>query len=189
MHTLIESEEKPELTLPKTTSFAFGKKVYLIGQDENATKYWLEEPKWDCGWYWGFGYIETYQDNREPSKARDIDSHQHWDGFVGQLYTWSFDYNAYIKGEYIHHINQNKLFKFTTLTEKESWELSDLMKSFYDLKTAAEFFRFGNSHLTTTAISKNLVNKRLEKNINEKVLPQIFKRIDEILSPKDKVTK
>lgn len=28
---------------------AFGKKVYLLGMDKNAIKYWLEEPKWDCG--------------------------------------------------------------------------------------------------------------------------------------------
>ena len=27
---------------------AFGKKVYLLGMDKDAIKYWLEEPKWDC---------------------------------------------------------------------------------------------------------------------------------------------
>ena len=36
---------------------------YLLGRDEEGINYWLEEPSWDCGWYWGFGYVETYTTN------------------------------------------------------------------------------------------------------------------------------
>lgn len=33
---------------------AFGKNIYLLGEDTEGTKYWLEEASWDCNWYWGF---------------------------------------------------------------------------------------------------------------------------------------
>jgi hypothetical protein len=46
--------------LSKRKSHAFGKDIYLIGKDKSGTNYWLESPSWDCDWYWGFGYIETY---------------------------------------------------------------------------------------------------------------------------------
>lgn len=61
----------------KRTSKAFGKKIFLLGTIDG--KYvWLEEPVWDCGWYWGFGYVEQYTNHRNPSRARDISMHTHW---------------------------------------------------------------------------------------------------------------
>ena len=52
----------------------FGRKYYLLGKDAEGTKYWLEEPSWDCNWYWGFGYVQTFD-----RSGNDIDSHQHFD--------------------------------------------------------------------------------------------------------------
>jgi len=66
-------------SLPKKQTKAFGKKIYLLGEDADGIKHWLEEPSWDCDWYWGFGYIETYTNNNNPSNSRDIESHTHWD--------------------------------------------------------------------------------------------------------------
>ena len=34
--------------IPKRMSRAFGKIVYLLGEDKDGTLYWLEEPKWNC---------------------------------------------------------------------------------------------------------------------------------------------
>ena len=83
-------------TLPKTKDKAFGKEVYLLGRDNEGIKYWLEEPKWDCEWYWGFGYIETYSGNRKPSIAIDISSHQHASGeYKHDNYLYSNDDNIF----------------------------------------------------------------------------------------------
>ena len=49
--------------MKKQTTTAFKKKIYLLGADAEGTKYWLEAPSWDCDWYWGFGYVETYTNN------------------------------------------------------------------------------------------------------------------------------
>jgi len=155
----------------KKVTSVFGKKIYLIGKDSSGVNYWLEEPRWDCDWYWGFGYMETYTNNKRPEWARDISSHSHWGGFCG----------LEIGNKYIHHINASPMLSETVLSDRESWELSDLMKSFYTLKETAEIFHLGNSHLTSTGI--NLKDKNLEDHINTVVLPSIFKRIIEILSP------
>lgn len=70
----------------------------------------------------------------------------------------------------------------TVLTEAESWELCDLMKSFYTLKETAEIYHTGNSHLTGRG-KLNLKNEHLAEVINQKHLPQIFARVKEILTP------
>ena len=65
---------KTKELIKKEKDHAFGKDVYLLGKDAEGVKYWLESPSWDCGWYWGFGYVETYQRNWRPSLARDIEA-------------------------------------------------------------------------------------------------------------------
>ena len=148
--------------MKKQTTIAFNKKIYLLGADAEGTKYWLEAPSWDCDWYFGFGYVETYTNNDCPSRARDIESHQHFDGlFLNNSTVSAFDtFKAF--------------FKETTLDQKEIHLLIDYMSSFYKLKDVAKTLGVGYSNMTETA-----------KEINEKILPAIFKRIDILLSDTD----
>ena len=54
----------------------------------------------------------------------------------------TYEKGAFVLGsDYIHHINEHPDFKETTLTDNESWELSDLMQSAYTLKKTAELFQ------------------------------------------------
>ena len=148
--------------MKKQTTIAFNKKIYLLGADAEGTKYWLEAPSWDCNWYWGFGYVETYTNNNCPSKAADINSHQHFDSlFLNDSKVSAFD--AF-----------KEFFKETTLNEREIHLLIDYMSSFYKLKDVAKTLGVGYSNMTETA-----------KEINEKILPAIFKRIDILLSDTD----
>jgi hypothetical protein len=71
--------------------------------------------------------------------------------------------------------------KETVLTNQESWELCDLMKSFYTLRETAAIFHQGNSHLTSTGIS--LKNAEMETYINQVAIPAITARVIEILTP------
>ena len=159
--------------MKKQTTIAFKKKIYLLGKDAEGTKYWLEAPSWDCNWYWGFGYVETYTNNDCPSKAADINSHQHFDSlFLNDSKVSAFD--AF-----------KEFFKETTLDQKEIWLLIDYMYSFYNLKEAAETFRNGYSHMTEKAKLSEVQNIEMAKEINEKILPAIFKQIDILLSNTD----
>jgi len=57
------------------------------------------------------------------------------------------------------------------------------MNTFYVLKEAAEVYHRGNSHLAMTGIS--LKDKEQEDHINNNLMPKIFNRVIEILTPKD----
>ena len=155
--------------MKKQTTTAFGKKIYLLGTDKDGIKYWLEEPSWDCGWYWGFGYVKTYTNNNCPSKAKDIKSHQHFDSLFLNSNVCAFD--AF-----------KEFFKETTLSKDEVWLLVDYMKSFYNLSEAAETLGSGYSYMAERAKIEEVKNVEMTKEINERILPAIFKQIDKLLS-------
>ena len=168
-------------TMGKRKSHAFGKDVYLLGKRNDGTWLWLKSASWDCDWYWGFGYIETYTNNTKPEASRDIKYHTHWDTTMGKQETYNPEKQCFrVSGKYIHHLNENPDMKGTVLTDKESWELADLMKTFYTLKDTAALFHTGNSHLNTGGL--DLKNKDMEDLINKTLMPQVFARIYQILT-------
>jgi hypothetical protein len=67
--------------IKKTNYRMFGKNIYLIGINTQGEKVFLEHPSWDCGWYWGFGYLETYTNNRQITRSKDISGHSHFSNF------------------------------------------------------------------------------------------------------------
>lgn len=155
--------------MKKQTTLAFGKqKVFLLGEDEYGVKYWLKEASWDCSWYWGFGYIETYSSNNDPRNSIDINSHEHAENFYSN---WFTQWNG----------SKPRLVE-TTFTEKEGWELSELFEQFYLLAKTAEYFGRGKSNVADTSIEA-YKKPELVKQINEVRLPIIFNRIYEILTP------
>ena len=167
--------------MKKKTSYVFGKKIYLLGKDACGTQYWLEAPSWDCDWYWGFGYVETYTNNKHPELSRDIRSHQHIDS--------SFMGNIGDDGERIYNIfDAPRLKGGTTFTEEEGWELSELFRQFYTLKESADFFHFGRAHVSKTIVKHDEETcHQMWDYINKTMIPAIFKRIEEILSPEKKI--
>lgn len=155
--------------MKKQTTEAFGKTIYLLGIDNEGIKYWLEEPSWDCGWYWGFGYIETYTNNNNPSRARDITRHTHFD-------------SMFMNGNGCTRDNFKNFFKETPLNDNEIWELCDYMKTFYTLQSVAELFKHGYSHQTEKAKIEKLKNNEQADLVNKVWLPEVFKRIKELFA-------
>ena len=166
--------------LHKKQIHVFGKDAYLVGINEQGENMYLEAASWDCGWYWGFGYIETYTNNANPEKSHDINSHSHWSSLVGQQERYDLGKQCFVKSNYVHHLYDNTDIVATVLTEKESWELADLMQSFYTLKDTAEIYHSGNSHLTNTDI--DLKDQDAETHINKVLIPKIFERVYQILA-------
>ena len=158
--------------MKKKTNYAFNKKIYLLGKDKDGVFYWLEEPSWDCGWYWGFGYVETYTNNKHPHLAKDIDSHQHFDGL-------------FLKGNKCTYDAFKEFFEETPLNDDEIWELCDYMLTFYTLRKTADLFHNGYSWQTHNAFVEDLKNQEQEDLINKKLLPEVFKRIQELLEEKE----
>jgi hypothetical protein len=142
--------------LKKRKSFAFGKDIYLLGINQYGEKMWLEAPSWDCGWYWGFGYIETYTDNNNPSKAQDITMHTHIDSYFNK-----------IDGKI--DLNNSSYLTTRTFNNEEGNYLNSLFNQFYTAKEEA------NAAHKTNEERYNYLNKEL--------IPSITKEILSVLNP------
>ena len=89
-----------------------GNNRFYLGINKFGEKTFLVKPSWDCGWYWGCGYLST------------ISSHSHWSGLSDGKNMNSFD--AF-----------NEEFQTTPLTEGQLWMLCDYLSSMYVLKDFA----------------------------------------------------
>lgn len=154
--------------MEKRKDFAFGKEVYLLGKDKEGVLYWLEQASWDCDWYWGFGYVENYTNNKQPHLSRDKNGHQHFDG----LFLERNIYDSF-----------KELLVETPLTNNEIWQLLELMKTFYTLRKTSELYHLGGSHITTNNIKDLLKNEEEENRINKELLPKLFEEVYKILTP------
>ena len=183
-------ESKTKCRLEKRKSHAFSKDIFLLGADAEGQLIWLEAPKWDCGWYWGFGYLESYTNNKNPEIAKDINMHQHFSGFVGYQEKYNIEKGVWQKGEYIHNVYDSPKLLETTFTEKEGWKLSELFKQFYLLKDMAGYTHKtpAGCHLTISPIEQNDVRmKEWHKEINTVMIPKITDEIMRMLTPVSEV--
>lgn len=156
--------------MQKQVTQAFRKKVYLLGLGKNGRHYWLEEPSWDCGWYWGFGYVETYTLDNSPAHSRDVYSHQHFD-------------SLFLSGPKDCYSMFTEFFEETPLTEKEIYQLLELMETFYTLEETAETFVRGGSHITENQFKNIIKNEHYAKELNTVVIPQIACGVCKLLTP------
>lgn len=156
--------------MEKKTIHVFGHKYYLLGKDSDGKYVWLQEPTWDCGWYWGGMYLNTFTNNNNPTHSRDISSHFHFDSTFMRA-------PAFTKKAF------EEYFEETTLTVDEMWILCDYMTIYYTLKDAARLFQCGHGGLTSKAVIDGLKSEEMAAHINKVLLPELFKRIEELLSP------
>lgn len=133
---------------------------YLLGIDTDGNKVYLQKPSWDCGWYWGFGYVQSYD-------KKGFSSHQHFNGLFLE---------KDIHGSYLKH------FTDLTLDKNEIWTLLELMKTFYILKEYAETVNRGGSHITSNPLKDLIKNDEQYNHINKVVLPKLFEEIHKLLT-------
>ena len=153
----------------KRKTRAFGKDVYLLGKDKNGVSYWLEAATWDCDWYWGGGYVETYTNNDFPERSRDIDSHQHFDGLFFKSNKNGYDAFKEFFVEY-------------PFTDKELWKIVELMKSFYIARNYSDMLHLGGAHYTSNPAAETIKNTEEYERINNKVIPAIMNELYKILT-------
>ena len=156
--------------MKKKMTRVFGKEIYLLGRDVDGINYWLEEPSWNCDWYWGFGYVRTYTNNNSPERSRDIVSHQQF----GSLF---------LKRPNELPQSWHDFFKSgTPLSNEEIWSLMELMKTAYTLREVAGIYHRGGSHISENPCKSALKNAARAQEINQDLLPTIFEAIKRILT-------
>lgn len=148
-------------------SKVINEKGYLLGVYDDDWIY-LQKPSWDCGWYWGFGYLHGH-----PRNNRTWLTHTHFDSVF-------FDDGNCTPTEFKGVSAWDRFHKFDkcTLSDDEFWLLLDYMKTFYTLKEAAAVFGRGGSHYTARANDAKIKNTELSDHINKDILPALFKKID-----------
>ncbi len=156
----------------KKTSKAFGKNVYLLGQDQDGINYWLEEPTFDCGWYWGLAYIESYTHNTRPDLAKDINSHEHFDSKF-------LDGKGYVDG-------YQNFFKKSVLDRHSIYRLFELMECAYTLSKMAGICEKGSAWVSKNDCYDTLKDQGWYLEIIQKKLPAVISEICNLLGGKTK---
>jgi hypothetical protein len=108
---------------------------------------YLSKHKWDCGWYWGFGYVGN------------VRSHFHFESLIKNTKTAS------------------ELFDRTNIADKEWWVIRDLFVQAYALQKAAEVYRYGGHQTSLAGVTDIIKNPEIAKQLNadlEKVLDVLW---------------
>lgn len=124
-------------------------KVY-IGENGGKREY-LFAPSWDCGWYWGFGYLGHE------------DLHHH----VDSISTSKNLYDALTE-----YYGDSLVLK-----EDKLWTFCELMRTYYILKDTAEALGRGGAHYSTNPCEDIIKNGAEVKRINETVMPALFNEV------------
>lgn len=152
--------------MKKKISSAFGKTIYLLGQDSEGTNYWLEEGSFDCGWYWGIGYVETYTNNSNPQCSRDISSHQHFD-------------NMFLGGNGFDKFKE--FFTKTPFDDKEIWKILEIMMALYTARRYSDMIHRGGANYTKNPLVEVIKSDKEYLRINEVVIPRLLEELYKIL--------
>ena len=149
----------------------FNRNNYLLGEDKDGTRYYLEEPHFDCGWYWGLGYIETFTNNRQPTRSVDINSHEHFDS--------KFMNNGFVDG-YLD------FFKKSVLDRHETYRLFELMSCAYTLSKMAGICEKGSAWVSKNDCYDTLKDQNWYLEIIQKKLPAVISEICNLLGGETK---
>lgn len=143
-------------------------KKTLLGIVDGQNIY-LTSPSWDCGWYWGFGYLGNNN------------CHYHVDG-LKKIETYNFEKKVReyefvdLHEGFIRHFGKSFVVRKSNI-----WEFAELFQTFYKLKETCEVLGKGGAHLSNNPCSEIIKNTEEVKRINEIVLPAIFDAIYKIL--------
>lgn len=131
-----------------------GKLKSDAGTCADGENLWLEKHKWDCGWYWAFGYVGNKN------------CHFHFDSLL------------YIKdGKGSIKYTASDLFQSTEITDREWWLMRDLFTQAYALKKAAEVYQHGGHQMFKAGVTDIIANKERADQINadlQKVLDLVW---------------
>lgn len=141
-----------------------------LGRVDNETIY-LSPPSWDCGWYWGFGYLGNRNCHYHVDGLKKIQTYN------AKKQVWEYEFVDLHEG-FKKHFGESFIVK----DDKDIWKLAELFETFYTLKEAAEVLGRGGSHVTSNPCASVIKNLDEVKRINEVVLPSIFKEIYIILN-------
>lgn len=146
-------------TAPKTSHY-FG----TVKKDKDRIA--LYAPTFECGWYWGFGYLGNKNCHYHLKNYKQIAGFSDYRS-ISMFDAFKMDYT-------LCDVLQND----TTL-----WTFCELTQTAYSLLAVAEIFSRGGSHQSKNPCQELLKNLDMYEHINFVLLPALFKEIDELFVP------
>ncbi len=116
-----------------------------IGHFDGEVTIYLEKHSWDCGWYWGFGYLGNKNRHFHMHSMIPVKSSE-----------------THIAFETLGEESELKL-----LPGIDGWKLMELFSRAYILKEYAEMRYTGSAHITST--EPNVKNKEEAKKVNKEL--------------------
>jgi len=165
------------------------KKAWLLGQTkgEHPENVFLYDFQWDCGWYWGGGYIgnRNFHAHFDGAFLKTPDIRGHSLGNFVTPWTKLEEYqkatakvlrNGAAVWEDLNFFLDNAQY-----TETEWWRIKDLFKQFYTLRAAAEVFQYGG-HCSSVGRTDKELNKGMADSINAQIRDVIIPEIRKALN-------
>lgn len=143
---------------------------FLLGVTPDGEYLYMDKFSWDCGWYWGGGYLWGYRRNNRHSSSM-----VHFDSifFKGNSRYVGMDDN-------LRSIDVVHNLKKSALTNPEWWRLMDLMKQFYTLKECAEVYQYGGHYSSSGRTEAEIdvgMAKIINMHIQDVIIPEVYKII------------
>lgn len=117
-------------------------RIYL-GRIAGSGGTYLTKHTWDCGWYWGFGYLGNKN------------CHFHINSLINHPKEYCANWH-----------NVSHQFAETWITQRQWWIIRDLFIQAYALQKAAETYRYGG-HQTQDAAPYRITDADMAKTLNE----------------------
>ena len=166
-----KSGEEPKLLREYPKFIKLGESTELEGG------VYIERPSWDCGWYWGFGYLQRWN-----YRKRDIDFHTHIDSRFsvnkdGKQCNWFEGIKDLL--------DKGDVFE----SDRDRWKFLEIVKTIYSLKETAEVLGRGGSYYGDNPCMELIKNHDEERRINCKVIPALIDEMYKLLEANNAPTK
>ena len=115
-----------------------GENYYYLGKKDNVY-YYLQEPSFDCGWYWGLNYLEGFE-KKDLSSVDDIISHEHFMGSNDR--NWIDWLTKDIK---------------SPLSETAKWQILEICQSLKTLREYMDLCHIGGSHISSSSKTSSIL--------------------------------
>lgn len=129
-------------------------KTYLGTRKSDGAKIYISPPEWDCGWYWGFGYIGNTREHSHLSQYMNANKNMYYE--------------------------LKDVFDLNPIIEKNLWVFCELVRTIYRFREVAEIYRLGGTGFANNPLEHELKNEEEWTRINKVLLPKLFEELDKV---------
>lgn len=143
-----------------------GDNYYYLGRGkEDGIYYFLQEPSFDCGWYWGVNYLEGFE-RLDLSRVDDIEFHEHF-----------MNYSSY-RNQSWHDWLLKEVD--SPLSEKDRWLIMEIAASLNVITKYMELSYIGGSNMTESNKVKAILQDEDAYNDADKKIKELNDLLDKI---------